>query len=85
MSSKPDSVVERIEYHRFNGTNTVACALILNNGFVVVGLAHCLNGAEFDPKLGMQYSREDADRKVCELLAFNQKQQQLNALEGAQV
>jgi len=35
------ALIERAEYQRFGATTTV-CALILNNGFVVIGVSGCL-------------------------------------------
>lgn len=73
--------VKNVEFHKFNGTGTVVCALVLDTGFVVVGQAHCLDPDKFDPQLGMSLSRDDANRKVSELLGYEHK---LNALKGAQ-
>lgn len=62
--------VQRVVLHRLEGTNSVICALVLRNGHVVVGEAHCAPGVEFNSELGVKCAREAAERKVGELLAF---------------
>lgn len=64
---------QRVVLHRLEGTTSVVCALVLRNGHVVVGEAHCAPGVEFNPELGVEYARADAERKVGELLAFQSR------------
>lgn len=68
-----ESAICRVEYHRIDQTNSCICALVLMNGHVVIGEAHCAPGTAFSSELGMQFSREDAERKVVELLAFQDR------------
>lgn len=65
-----NDMVKNVEFHRFNGTNTVACAFTLDSGFVVVGLSNPLPTTEFDPQKGMEYARADALGKLAELAGF---------------
>jgi len=65
-----NNAIKSIEYNRIRGTNSVVCALVLHNGHIVIGEAHCAPDTEFNAELGMKYSREDAERKVGELLTF---------------
>jgi len=65
-----EDVVASTEYHLFQGTNTMACALTLGNGFVVVGLSACVPTTQFDPNLGMKYAHDDAQRKLADYLAL---------------
>lgn len=65
--------IKSIVLHRFEGTNSVACALILNNGHVVVGEAHCAPGTDFDASLGAAFARDDAESKLGALLAYEQR------------
>lgn len=65
-----NNLVASQEFYLFQGTTTMACALKLHNGFVVVGLSASLPTTEFDPKLGMEYSLADAERKLGEYLAL---------------
>jgi hypothetical protein len=65
-----EDVVSSVEYHLFHHTTTMACALRLKNGFTIVGLSASAPTTNFDPQLGMKYSREDAERKLADHLAF---------------
>lgn len=60
------------QVHLFHvpGTGTVLCALLLTNGHVLTGEAHCAPGTQFDSALGVMYARQDAESKIEALLAF---------------
>lgn len=62
--------IGRVDLHHVQGTKTVICSLVLTNGHVVVGEAHCAYDTEFDSELGVEYARKDAEAKVKVLLAF---------------
>lgn len=66
------ALIERAEYQRFGATTTV-CALILNNGFVVIGVSGCLNPADFDEAIGRDTAYKDAFAKLWELQGFHLK------------
>jgi hypothetical protein len=70
MSFKPEDFVERIEYHLYQDTRMMGCALTMKNGFVVHGYAACTHLVKFDPQVGMKLSREDAMRKTEEIIGF---------------
>ncbi len=63
-------LVARIEYTLFDKSTTVACALTLLSGFVVVGTASCLPTTVFDGKVGMEMARADAVNKLAEMVGF---------------
>ena len=63
-------LIKSVEYHRFQGTDTIACCVTLVNDFRVMGKADCIPTTEFDPKLGMHYAMEDAMSKVAEFAGF---------------
>ena len=62
-----ESLIERTEYHKFQGTTTVACALTLINGATLTGMAQCAPTTVFDGNAGMHYSREDALNQLAQL------------------
>ena len=68
-----EDAVSAVEFHLFRNTTVIACALTLRNGHVVVGLAYCAKGTTFDPKLGSEFARQDANQKVAEVLACEQR------------
>lgn len=75
--------VARIVYHKLEGTNSVVCGLVLNNGHVVIGESHCAPGTEFNPQLGMEFSRADAERKLGELVVFGARERErINCLNS---
>lgn len=65
-----NKVVATVEYHLFDGTTTVACALKLRNGFTITGYAASMPTGRFVPELGMQYSMEDAKKKLGEAMSL---------------
>ncbi len=67
--------IASIEHYKLRFSSSVVCALTLTNGHVVIGEAHCAPGTEFDPALGQEYSRQDAEEKVRVLLAFAHRSQ----------
>lgn len=65
-----DKIVATIEYHIYDGTTTMACALKLRNGFAVVGHAATLPTGDFTLQDGMKYALQDAKNKLGETLAL---------------
>lgn len=59
------------------------CALVLRNGFTVIGWEACASPDTFDVATGRQYAREDALRKVWELEGYLLKQF-LHAFQGSE-
>jgi hypothetical protein len=66
-----NDMVKSVEFHMFQGTNTIACAMVLDSGFVVVGISNPLPTTEFDPKVSAELARKDALDKLAELAAFS--------------
>ena len=73
--------IAAIEHHLFRGTTTMACALTLTDGRVVVGVWTPPLGAALDPTTAMRRSRKDAEAKAAALLASPVPNHQL--AEGA--
>ena len=67
---KVNDAIAWVNLHHVSGTGTIICCLVLTNGHVVAGEAHCLSAENFDFNAGAKWAREDAERKVGELLAF---------------
>jgi hypothetical protein len=65
-----EDLISGVEFHLFQGTTTMACALKLRSGFVVVGLSASVPTTQFDPQVGMQCARADAERKLYEHLSL---------------
>ena len=66
------ALIDRVEYQRFGETATV-CALILHNGFVVIGVSGCLNPADFDETIGRDEAYKDAFAKLWQLQGYHLK------------
>lgn len=65
-----NDMVKCVEFHRFQGTDTIACAMTLDSGFVVMGVSNPLPTTEFDPIKGMEYARAEALNKLAEIAGF---------------
>lgn len=63
----------RVEVHRVNGTNTIIVALVLMNGHVVIGQAHCAESTDFALQVGVETARADAEQQVAALLAYQDR------------
>ena len=75
--SAPKVTIEDIEnaiksdvYVVLPDERTTICMLTLDNGFTVRGESSCVSRENFDTGLGQKYAREDAVRKVWQLLGF---------------
>ena len=64
------AAIARVDINHVRGTGTVVCSLILTNGYVVVGQAHCADIKDFDPVKDTEHARANAEREVLRLLAF---------------
>lgn len=64
--------IKCFEYHLFRNTRHMVCCATMHCGYTVVGESACSDAEKFDIKLGEKYAREDAERKVAELLAYEQ-------------
>lgn len=75
LSITPQHIQDAIknkEFHMFKGTRHIACCLTMHYGYTVVGESACADPDKFDVALGQHYAQEDAERKVGELLAYEQ-------------
>lgn len=66
------SAIKSLEYYLFRGTTHMCCCVTMTNGFTVLGESACCDHSKFSPSLGEKYAREDAERKIGELLAYGQ-------------
>ncbi len=65
-----DAVIASEQYHVFDGTTLTVCALILRNGFVVVGESAAASAANFDPEIGRKIARDNARNKIWALEGY---------------
>lgn len=65
-----DNTILYEEYYRVANTTTTICALILKNGYVVVGKSAAVSMANFDEELGRKIAREDAREQIWALEGY---------------
>lgn len=59
-----ESVIAKVEYYNPPGTSLTLCMIHCKNGFIAVGESACVDPSQYDPKLGQEYSYEQAFEKV---------------------
>ena len=62
----PEAIDARIlieDYYVFPGTTVTVCALMLRNGYVVIGKSGAASPENFDQEIGRKLAREDARRQ----------------------
>lgn len=59
-----------IQYHHFEYTTLVVCAITLKNGYTVTGESACANTEVFNEELGRNLAQCKAEQKIWALLAF---------------
>lgn len=64
------ALVQEAIYHRFGGTTTTACCLVLTNGFTVMGTSACADPANFNEDLGQRLAYQDAFRQLWRLEGY---------------
>lgn len=64
-------------YHRFPGTNTIVCLLILENGYSLIGESSPRNSSNFNFDKGKQVSRRHAFSKIFALEGYLSRQVEL--------
>jgi len=57
-------------FYVFPGTTVTVCALVLRNGFTVIGQSATVDSAAFDAAKGRAIARDDAANKIWSLLGF---------------
>ena len=68
-----------VQYQRFGETCTV-CALILKNGFVLIGKSACILPEMYDEEIGKQIAYEDAFKQMWQLEGYHVKSTNYAAL-----
>lgn len=69
-----------VQYQRFGQTCTV-CALILKNGFVLIGKSACLRPEIFDEETGKNMALADAVKQMWELEGYAAEKQMIQEQE----
>lgn len=64
------SIVDKEEYHRFEGTTVTVCLLTLKNGFNVLGESACVDSANFNSRDGEIFAKENAINKLWSLEGY---------------
>ncbi len=65
-----DAQIVGEQYHVFPGTTMTVCALMLKNGFQVVGESAAASPANFDAEIGRRIARENARNKIWALEGY---------------
>jgi uncharacterized protein YuzB (UPF0349 family) len=65
-----DSVIDVAHYHVIDGTTCTVCALVLVNGFVVIGKSAAASIENFDKELGQRIAFDDARRQIWALEGY---------------
>ncbi len=65
-----DATIAAEQYHVFPGTTMTVCALILRNGYVVVGESAAASPENFDQAIGRKIARERAREKIWALEGY---------------
>ena len=69
----PDELDAKIvdeKYYVFEGTTVTVCALVLQNGFVVVGESAAASPENFDEEIGRKIARDNARNKIWALEGY---------------
>jgi len=69
-------------YQRIPYTNVTICCLILQNGFAVVGEAHCVSADNYDREIGQKLAYEAAESKVWGFLGYALKDRLYRQAQG---
>lgn len=73
-----DSQIADIKFHVFEGTTLTVCALVLKNGFCVVGESAAASPENFDEAIGRDVAFKHAREKIWQLEGYALR----NALSG---
>ena len=65
-----DAKIVDEKYHVFEGTTVTVCALVLQNGFVVVGESAAASPDNFDEEIGRKIARDNARNKIWALEGY---------------
>jgi hypothetical protein len=64
-----DKKIDKISYHRLNGTLTI-CVVTLQNGFTVTGESACASPENFNEELDQNIARINAKEKIRALEGY---------------
>lgn len=59
-----DGAIRKIHYHRVPDTTLTVCALILQNGFSVVGHSAAASDSNFDEEIGKKIAFDNARQQI---------------------
>jgi hypothetical protein len=65
-----DSVIVGEMYYVFPGTTLTVCALVLRNGYVVVGHSASVSKENFDENIGRKIARQEARDQIWMLEGY---------------
>ena len=65
-----DKVIHDIKYHVIPGTTTTVCALVLRNGYVVIGSSAAASKENFDKEIGCRVAFENAREQIWALEGY---------------
>jgi len=65
-----DSKIEYCEFFRVTNTTVTICAMILKNGYTVVGKSAAVSMENFDSELGEKIARDDAREQIWALEGY---------------
>lgn len=70
---KPEDItaaIQRWDFHRFEGTTMIVCAITLHNGFIVIGQSRPACDELFDEQQGRDLAYNDAREKIWGYLGY---------------
>ena len=65
-----DDTISFTQYFRVDNTTVTICAMVLKNGFTVVGESAAVSMANFDEELGKKIARDNARDKIWALEGY---------------
>lgn len=65
-----DATIVSEAYHVFPGTTLTVCALVLRNGYTVVGESAAASPENFNAELGRKIARDNARNKIWALEGY---------------
>jgi hypothetical protein len=68
-------VIDKEQYHIFEGSQLTICCLTLKNGFTVTGESACVSPENFDRDIGRKVAYENAVHKIWALEGYLLKEQ----------
>ena len=69
-----DSIIEKVQYHIFAGSQLTVCCMTLKNGFTVTGESACASPENFNQEIGEKIAFDMARNKIWALEGYLLKQ-----------